>query len=383
MSIHLKRAERLLTEARALHQAAETRGGDLTTEERSQYNSLMTEARQAAADAEGDHELHGLLVKFQGGKASTEFRSVSQGGTTPVERRTGDQAKATAVLVPSTAEYRAQAEGTDSAGGYTVPVEVSSIVIDRMRPQSVFLKAGPRLFVMQSDQLSVPKIGASATVSMVAENAEITTSDITFASALFTARKLAGLVRASNEWMSDSVPDARLVVEQDLLREMGTVLDAQLFAGSGVAPNITGLVNVSGVTATAIDGAITLDAISEAIQRIQVDNGTPNAIFLSPAVWGTVQRLKDSDLRYQLRPDPSMDARQQLFGVPVYIAPAVDDVAIVADMSQVGVGVRDRMSVHYDPFRYSEFDQVAIRVTSRWDLQVLNEAAVELLTGVA
>lgn len=63
---------------------------------------------------------------------------------------------------------------------------------------------------------------------------------------------------------------------------------------------------------------------------------------------GTVQRLKDSDLRHQLRPDPTMDARQQLFGVPVYLTPAVADVAVIADMSQVGVGVRDRMSVHYD-----------------------------------
>lgn len=138
---------------------------------------------------------------------------------------------------------------------------------------------------MQSDQLRVPKIGTSATVAMVAENAEITASDIVFASALFTARKLAGLVCSSNEWLSDSVPDARLVVEQDLKRQMGTLLDEQLFAGSGVAPNITGLTNVAGLTSTAIGAAITLDAISLAIQRIQVDNGTPNAIFLSPAVW--------------------------------------------------------------------------------------------------
>jgi hypothetical protein len=54
----------------------------------------------------------------------------------------------------------------------------------------------------------------------------------------------------------------------------------------------------------------------------------------------------------------------------------------VADTSAVGVGVRDRMTVHFDPYRFSDFDQSSVRVTSRWDMRVLNTAGVELLTDV-
>lgn len=373
------RPETLLAEARAVHDAADREHRDLTPDERTRFDGLMARAKQATADAEQEFEVRAAVARLLGTGDST---------TRPTPDGTGRETRGVApktdraVLVPSMSEYRAQGESVDTAGGFTVPDEVSPLIIDRLRPASVFLAAGPRLFTMSSDVLRVPKIGTSATVAMVSENAAIPESDIVFAAAVFQARKLAGLTRSSNEWLLDSIGDARVIVEQDLLRQMGTKLDEQLFAGSGVAPNVLGIINQVGVTSTAITGPLTLDAVSSAIGRIEADNARANAIFLSPAVWSSVSRLKDAQGRYQLGPDPSADSRRQLFGVPVYVTPHVGNIAVVADMSQVGVGVRDRWTTHFDPYRFAEFDQTAIRVTSRWDMQVLNVAAVELLTGL-
>ena len=211
---------------------------------------------------------------------------------------------------------------------------------------------------MGSDQLRVPKVGTSASFAMVAEKTAIPESNLTFAAALFVARKLAGLVRASNEWLSDSLPDGRLIVEQDLLREMAQLLHEQFFTGDGSAPDMPGILNWSGVNETA--GEATLDDIAEAIARVEAAYATPSAVFLSPYAWGAIRRERDGDGgtgRYQLQPDASGATRPKLFGVDVFTTPHVGSNIVVADMRFVGVGVRDRWTVHYDPYRYSEYDQ--------------------------
>jgi HK97 family phage major capsid protein len=44
--------------------------------------------------------------------------------------------------------------------------------------------------------------------------------------------------------------------------------------------------------------------------------------------------------------------------------------------------VRDRVTLFYDDSRYAEYDQSLIRLTARFDIGVLNAAAVKLLTGI-
>ena len=384
----LRHAQRSLTDARTIHQTAEQAGRDLTTEERSRYDELMAAARRYAADAEEERQTEQLIARFSSG--SMDFRPVVQDGSvrpstpTRVEQRAVRSGRIEqATLVPSIREYRAaQAEGTDSLGGYTVPDQVSSQIVDRLEPSSVVMAAGPRVFTMSGDVLRVPMIGSGTTAAMVAENAAIPETNITFADATLTARKIAAIVRASNEWLEDSVPDARQIVERDLLRELGRKLDEQFFGGNGTPPNMRGLLNQAGVTATALSAAISLDAIAQAIERMEAAGASPSAIFVGPAVWGAVRRLKDGDQRYMLAPDPSGEARKALFGVSVYVTPFLSDAAIIADMSQVAVGVRDRVTLFFDQSRYAEYDQSLVRLTARFDIAVLNSEGVEILTDI-
>jgi HK97 family phage major capsid protein len=168
----------------------------------------------------------------------------------------------------------AQGEGTDSLGGYTVPVEQARTIVHRLRAGSVFLKARPRIFTMTSNQLRIPRVSDSSTVAMVSENGLIPESNLTFAATTLTAHKAAGIVRCSDVWLNDLVPDAREIIEGDLLGELGQKLDEQFFGGNGTPPNILGLLNDPNVTDTALAGAITFDAIAAAIERLETDGAT-------------------------------------------------------------------------------------------------------------
>jgi len=375
-------AERRIAAATALLTKADAEGRDLTENEQREYDGHMS---QADAAAKRGAEYRDFMQAYDGifsqsSGAPPAMRPVVANQPPRIERRTAAPKRERAIVVPSTAEYRAQAEGSDPAGGFLVPVEQSPVVVERLAPESVVLTAGPRLFTMHSDEMRVPKVATGAVVGMVAENAAIPEGNIIFAAAALVARKLAALVRASNEWLNDAIPDAREVVEEHLLREMAIELDDQFFNGNGTPPNLLGILNWPGVVST--PGTASLTDIAAAIGRVEAAYATPNAIFISPANWAAIRSERDGGATggYVLQPDAAAATRPVVFGVPVYVSGHVGTSIVVADMKHVAVGVRDKWTVHYDPYRYSEYDQSAIRVTSRWAIAPLHTEAVQVIT---
>ena len=82
-----------------------------------------------------------------------------------------------------------------------------------------------------------------------------------------------------------------------------------------------------------------------------------------------------------------------MFGVPVFTSSNVpvnltvgqstnNSLGILADMSQVLVGRRLDTEILMDMSRFFEYDQTAVRVVSRVDMQVGNAAAVVVMTGL-
>lgn len=114
---------------------------------------------------------------------------------------------------------------------------------------------------------------------------------------------------------------------------------------------------------------------------------------MHPRTWSTFRKVKDSDSRYQLEPSPTSESRRFLFGVPVYLSSQISVAETVGatstcswlavcDMSQIVLGRNSQVRVSYGQECYFEYDQTAIRSTSRWAIANINEEAVELLTGV-
>jgi hypothetical protein len=66
----------------------------------------------------------------------------------------------------------------------------------------------------------------------------------------------------------------------------------------------------------------------------------------------------------------------------VYVTPFLSDAAIVADVSQIAVGVRDGVTLFFDDSRYAECDQSLVRLTARCGVGVLNLEGVEILTDL-
>ena len=288
--------------------------------------------------------------------------------------------------------------GTDAGGGFLDPVRQSPIFFDLLRPQAVMLSLGIPVVQMDGSEMNVPGLSASASASWFAENSEITATDLTLKAVTLTARKLGGRVLGSREWFADAMPDARRLVESDLIKVMATAVDLGLLQGDGNAPNLRGLRNLSGPTVTTLgsgSGAVlTLDNISAAVSRMKTANARPGAILCHPRTEAQIRVMKDGDGHYIWQPSVASEGPARLFGLPIFTSSQISIVEnvggadkswlAVVDPSQLVIGQRNLVEVLYDPYSRSAYDQIVIRATCRFaGLGLLNAAGVEIVAGLA
>jgi len=321
----------------------------------------------------------------------------------PAGTHAGGQ-KSAPFVMPSLREYKArefdtkaQGIGNDPGGGYLVTTEVGAF-FDRLRPATVLLAAGAQVLDMATDSLDLPGLAASTTVARTGEAGTITESDATFARVKLTARKYSVRTVVSSEWLADANPDARRIIADDHARQLAARLDVDMLEGQSGA-GILGLRRMPGVNTVTLGSgnglAPTLDNIADALARLEAANADMDrvALFMAPRAWTSLSKLKDLQDRYQIQPDPSAPARRSLFGRPVFTSSqiAINETVggssdcsyvVLADMSKIIIGRRLALGVLFDPFSRSSNDQVVIQTTSRWDMNVLMTAAVEIIAGV-
>lgn len=99
---------------------------------------------------------------------------------------------------------RAQGTTVNTAGGFLVPDQFSSAIIDLRDDYGVFRREAT-VWPMASDTGMIPMAVTGPTASFVAENAETTATDATWSQVQLTARKLTSLCKISNEIAEDAV----------------------------------------------------------------------------------------------------------------------------------------------------------------------------------
>jgi len=275
------------------------------------------------------------------------------------------------------------------------PGELSSYLFDKLRASSVALASGVRVIATERDSVTFPALTADVAPGWYAEAGAITAGDPTLASVVATPRKLAHLVQLSNEVIDDSDPSVLDVLNAHLVAVLGLKLDLGIFEGSGTAPEIRGLANVSGIGSVSMGtngGQVTsLDPFADALAALEAANAKPGAIVLGPRTWATVRKLKDSQGR-PLVGNGSADAPPTIFGLPVHVTQlSVTETqgsasncssVYVYEPGQVVLVRRADVEVEVDRSRLFNSDQSEVRAKLRADLIVPNPTAVCRIVGI-
>ncbi len=297
---------------------------------------------------------------------------------------------------------KALSEGSDSAGGYLVPVEHSGKLIELLGARAAVRAAGATIVPMSSDTLQIPSQTGGATAYWVAENAQITASDQTWGQVQLQAKKLAALTKLSAELFEDSDPGVEALVMADLARVLALEEDSKYLRGDGQNNTPTGLENINGVnvdttTLGANGGTPSFDNLADMLYALDADNvpAEGRAWVVHPRTVNTLRQIKDSSSKY-LWADPAAPGDPPtLWGYPVFTTTAIpinETQGTSTDCSTIYlgcwpefvIGQRKALELRASDAAGNafEYDQVFIRAIMRVDCNLRHADSFEVLKGV-
>ncbi|MBK6278508.1 MAG: phage major capsid protein [Gammaproteobacteria bacterium] len=382
-----------LAESRRLLEASKGEGRAATRAELEAFDSITRLVDLVDLQNEADRHAQAEFNQEHGGDGRVFSNSAKVARTAPTGElaglQVGDLMRAMVTGATSGEIRNVLAEGTDSAGGYTVPTVLVEQFIDRMRAASVCVTAGAKTVLLDTKQTSIARLETDPAPAWRAENAAVAESDPTFGTVPLTARSLAVLVKISRELLEDSINIGDILTGA-LANALALELDRVALLGSGTAPEPRGIFNTSGILSQSQgDNGAALTGFGPLVTAwgaLAAENCAPNAMVMAPRTRTTLGGLLATD-NQPLNPPPL------IAGVPMLVTSQMPitqtqgtannaSSIIIGDFTRLLIGVRTGLRIELLKERYAENMQYAFVAHLRADIAVEQPKAFLKLIGV-
>lgn len=282
-------------------------------------------------------------------------------------------------------------EGTDTAGGHTVPEQFLGDLINLVNTFGVFRRFA-RVIPMTSETFRQPRVSGRLTAYFVSENSTGTTSDATFDAISLTAKKLAVNTSLSSELNEDTASSLGDWLASDIARAFAYTEDDCGFNGDGTSTygSITGVRSkLSTLNGVDDGGGLVLgtgNAYSEltAADYSAVVGRTPTYAlngagwFVSPTVFNHMQRVAYASGGVTANELKGGDLRPVFLGYPVNLVEVMPSTAgnsqicaLFGNLSLAATfGDRRMPTIFTSEHVYATQDAIYVRGTERFDINV-------------
>lgn len=368
----------------------------------STWEAQILGAQQTAdkAKARGKGEAAGRIIRAF---ASSKAEGTGLAGIERTLTGWGDADLAKAVMA---SREKALSAGSGSAGGFIVPDEYSTDILDARRAMTVVRRLGPREFPMVNGTLHLPKVATGSSGGYIGENTNAPNTQPVFGENVLTAKKLAAIVPISNDLIRYSSPQADAVVRDDLVRGLAVNEDAAFLRGDGTGGSPRGIRNwaasgnvIAASTFSLANVAVDFGAAMLGLMNNNVPPGRWAWIF-APRTWKALTMLQTTTGDFAFRPEMSAGT---LFGFPYAMTTAVpinltvgsnadcsevylvnfDDMAI-ADSQRLIIDASTEAAYNNGSSVVAAFslDQTVIRAIAEHDFAARDANAIAVLTNV-
>jgi len=247
-------------------------------------------------------------------------------------------------------ESRIQVTGTNSAGGYTVPVELANFIDQAMAAYGPMYSADicTTLNTSTGATFNIPTVDDTAVTAVAHTEGTALTDDggkdVTFGQAQLGAYAFdTEWVKWSYELAQDSIFNMEPILGSLLGERLGRIANSKLTTGSG-SSDVQGIVTGSSLGKTAAGtAAITADEIIDLLHSVDpAYRSSPKAAFmLNDSTLAAIRKLKDGDGNYLWQMgNYQVGVPGSILGYRYYVNQAMDSLAaakkvmIFGDMSK-------------------------------------------------
>lgn len=258
--------------------------------------------------------------------------------------------------------------------------------------------------LMSSGTLSQPTLTywqqgtLTGDVGTVAEGAAKPNLNFDFGTVTETLAKIAGVTKVSDEMTQDA--DFMVsIVRSQLLQRLALIEEDQLLNGNGTAPNVSGILDRSGVQTDATVAGLTakkaLDGILHAITLVETGSFIPaDGIVINPEDYELVRLGIDGNSQYYgggpftgAYGNDGFSLQPGLWTLPTVVTPAIAQGTVLVGAFRTGAQVFRKGGVRLESTNSNEDDfkknLVALRVEERVGLAVYYPTAFVNLTLTA
>lgn len=283
---------------------------------------------------------------------------------------------------------------TGSEGGYTVPTEIASTLIEALKKFGGMRAVAQQLTTATGNALSFPTTdGTSEVGEILAENAQATAADPTFGTVGLNVFKYSSkIIAVPIELLQDSSVDIEAFVRRRIIERIGRIANQHYTTGTGTGQP-RGIVTASGVGKVGTTGQVTTFTYDDLVDLLEsvddaYDMGSNCKFMFAQSVRKVMRKLKDTTGRPIWTPGYeagiTAGAPDLLLGKEVALnndmpAPAASAKSIVyGDLSKYII--RDAMSVNlmrFDDSAYASKGQVGFLAFMRSGGNLVDAAAVK------
>jgi len=258
------------------------------------------------------------------------------------------------------------------------------LVLDEQRPIQV-AELIPQTTTTQTAIAYMEETTFTNAAAETAEGAAKPEATLALTERTSNVRKIAVWIPVTEESTED-IPRFQQYLNNRLPFMVRQRLDLQIISGNGTAPNLRGVLNVSGIQTQAKGTDPVPDAIYKAIVKVRVTGQSePDLVVIHPNDWQDIRLLRTADGIY-IWGNPSEAGPERIWGLrAAVVQAATDGTAIVGDFgnfSELAVkkGLEVRMSDSHSTY-FTE-NKLAVLAEMRAAFIVYRPSAFCSVTGI-
>lgn len=295
--------------------------------------------------------------------------------------------------------------GDGVAGGFTVAEDLTSEVIELLRPATTVRGSQPVMIDMPNGSITMPGIANGSQAGYAGETQNGGTTEPDFRQVKLTFKKLIALVPVSNDLLRYSNSNVDGIVRDDLVSAMAQREDLAFLRGDGVNDTPTGIFNlVPAANSFAANATVNLANVTTDLGKmvLKLLEGNSRMIrptwFMAPRTFQYLMDVRDGNGNYAFR-DELLKGSLQTWPVkmsnqiPVNLGGGSNESEMyLVDMADALLGESQTMTIdasgdaaYHDGSQVQAAfskDQTVIRAIAEHDFNMRHRGSIAVLTAV-
>ena len=277
-------------------------------------------------------------------------------------------------------------EGIDADGGYLVPEEYDSRLIEALEEENIFRKLGHTITTSGERKINIAATKPAA--AWIEEGGALTFGDATFDQIILDAHKLHVAVKVTEELLYDNAFNLENYILEQFGKALANAEEDAFINGNGTGQPLGILAETGGAqvgVTTKSSGKVTADEIIDLVYSLKRPY-RKNAVFLAnDACVAELRKLKDSTGQYLWQPSLQAGEPDRVLGYKIYTSayfplPAPGKAAVAfGDFSYYNIGDRGSRSIAELKELFAGNGMVGFVAKERVDGKLVLPEAVKLL----